>query len=54
MTPDDLRKAGEAAVRRLARYCEVENWETQNWLVLIDVLMWKNIVRRPCSRSGYY
>lgn len=47
MTQEDLRKAGEDAVRRLARFCGLHQWKTEHWLVLIDELAWKGVVKAP-------
>ncbi len=48
-----LLQAPEEAVRRLARYCGVEKWDTQPVRLLIDELGWKGYVDFPWPKGCY-
>ena len=50
---DQLRTAPEEAVRRLARFCEVENWDTLSLSILIDELGWKDVVTSTFPKGCY-
>jgi hypothetical protein len=50
---EQLREADEGAVRRLARYCGVEGWDTLTVPHLIDELACNGVVE-PTWRKGCY
>ncbi len=50
---EQLRVASESAVRRLARYCDVEEWDTLSLPLLIDELGWKGVIASPYPKGCY-
>ncbi len=48
-----IRMASEVNIRRLARYCGVQEWNTLPLLQLIDELGWKDVVSTR-YRKGMY
>jgi len=50
---EQLRMASEDAVRRLARFCNVEKWDTLPVPLLIDELGWKGVVEFSFPKGCY-
>lgn len=46
--------APEASVRRLARYCELPDWETSSVFLLIEELGYKGYVAFSVPRGSCY
>jgi hypothetical protein len=46
--------APEESVRRLARYCELPDWNTSSVPMLIEELGWKGIVSFTVPRGSWY
>jgi len=49
-----LKAASEQSVRRLARYCEIENWDSLPMPALIEELGWKGYMNFTVPRGGWY
>lgn len=47
-----IRMAPESSIRRLARYCNIEQWDILSVDLLVDKLYWKGVVSIPYR--GYY